>query len=349
MSGSSLDGLDMALCQFSLDPRDKVEFKLIDVNQIDFPADLAEGLKNSVNLKGSALMKLEADFSSFLGKVCEQYISKTETKVDLIASHGHTVFHFPEQGFTTQIGNGGVISQIAKCDVVCDFRSSDIGAGGLGAPCAPIADMYLFHDVDLFINIGGISNISHKKESEMKAFDVSPANQLLNYLAGKQGEAYDKDGSIASTGKVEQQLLDELIRTNKLVNADPRAIDNSWVTDLFIPKLVGYPIQNAMRTVVEFINLEIIRAIQFLDSSNRPKSVLITGGGAFNKFLFNDLEGKLSKINTTIVAAGEDIINYKEAMLIGLMGFLRVKRKINVLRTVTGASRNTIGGCIYAY
>lgn len=349
MSGSSLDGLDMALCHFTGEPPERMGFELRQTRQVDFPIVLGERLRGGVNLSGRELMQLEAEFSYFLGNACRSFLLETGSPVDLIASHGHTVFHYPELGFTTQIGNGGIISQLAQCDVICDFRSSDIAAGGLGAPCAPIADFYLFPEVDLFINIGGISNISYRKGRDIKAFDISPANQLLNYLAALKGESYDKDGVIAASGEINNDLLELLIRSNKLEFAIPRALDNSWIAECFVPQLSGYAIEDAMRTVVEFINLEIIKAIHLLDPDDSSKDLLVTGGGAFNKFLINNLENKLKRLNVSVVNAEDEIINYKEAVLIGLMGYLRLRRAFNSLKVVTGASRNTVGGCIYAY
>ncbi|GLR16857.1 anhydro-N-acetylmuramic acid kinase [Portibacter lacus] len=349
MSGSSLDGLDMALCTFGMSENQEIDYKILSVDKVDFPESILGRLKSATKLSSLELQKLDADLSLFLGQCCKDFISSSAFPVDLVASHGHTIFHFPEEGFTTQLGNGGVISQVCERDVVCDFRSSDIGAGGLGAPFAPIADYYLFSDVDLFLNLGGISNITHKQGNQVTAFDISPANQILNHLAQSVGLEYDEDGKLASAGKVDEQLLDEFIRMNNFVDAKPRAIDNSWVSNNFIPLLSKLEVNDELRTTVEFINQEIVRAIEFLELEEKPHFLMATGGGALNKYLMQDLKSKLELRAVEVVELSSEIINYKEALLISLMGYLRINRIPNALCSVTGAIKDTIGGCVYAY
>lgn len=349
MSGSSLDGLDMALCQFELTNDGVVVHHLLETKQIEFSDALVEKLCEASEMTSRNLFLLEAEFSDFVGHECRYFIAESAHKVDLIASHGHTIFHYPEQKFTTQLGNGGLISQIAKCDVVCDFRSSDIGAGGLGAPCAPIADYYLFPDAKLFLNIGGISNISYKSSEGITAFDISPANQLLNHLAKREGFSFDRDGKMAALGKVDKTLLENLRSINDLKNAEPRALDNSWVQDNFIPILEGGSTQDLLRTCVEFIVLETVSAIELLSLSENVGGIVATGGGAFNKFLMDQLRAKIQVLDLEIIDLSPSLINYKEAMLIALMGFLRKNRIANVMKSVTGAFNDTIGGCLYVY
>jgi len=316
----------------------------------EFPKDLADRLRSATNLPAYDLFCLESEFSNFIGKCCRRYIENAKFSVDFIASHGHTVFHYPDKGFTTQIGNGGSISQIAQCDVIADFRSSDIGAEGQGAPFAPIADHYLFTDVEIMLNIGGISNISIKTKDNITAFDVSPANQLLNFLAGKFGQAFDNEGVLASKGEINDHLLRSLISTNQLVDTSPRAIDNSWVSDNFFPLLEKVDPSSAMRTCVEFITHEVLRAIEFTSSrKSNSKSMMVTGGGALNTFLMSELRNALSEKGIRIQEIREELVKFKEAIMIALMGYLRLNKNANAFKSYTGALRNTIGGAVYVY
>ncbi|WP_235297848.1 anhydro-N-acetylmuramic acid kinase [Portibacter marinus] len=349
MSGSSLDGLDMALTAFSESSQGVISFDLLKSKAVEFPKNLHDRLKHVVRLTSYELFKLEADFSYFLGQCCIDFIQNSKSNVDLIASHGHTVFHDPQNKFTVQIGNGGTISQLVRRDVVCDFRSSDIALGGQGAPFAPIADQFLFPDIDILVNLGGISNISIKSQDGIIAFDVSPANQLLNYLASRNGKAYDQDGEWARSGETNDKLLDKLMQINGLESAKPRGMDNTWVQENFIPHLQSIEVRDGLRTVVEFIIHEITKAIALAKhSSKNPLKIMFTGGGALNLFLMEGLAREMTAINIEIVPAGKELIQYKEAIMIALMGYLRVNRKVNVLNSYTGASRNSIGGCIYA-
>ncbi len=352
MSGSSLDGLDMALCSFEGIPGEpNFNWEILETEQVEFPDDLAEKLKKSTDFSAKELCKLDSDFGFFLGEKCKHFIENSKFEIDAIASHGHTIFHFPDQAFTLQIGNGAAISQLAKKEVICDFRSSDIAAGGLGAPFAPIVDFYIFNDSEICLNLGGISNITFKNKESIQAFDISPCNQLLNFLAGKMNLAYDENGKIAAQGQIDPIILRKLKELNSFNGSGPRAIDNSWVVRNFLPVLESstLEVKNLLRTCVEFIADEIIFAILENGNIDHKRKILITGGGGFNLFFIKVLEDKLSPLNIKKVTASYDIINYKEALLIALMGYLRKHKKPNALKSVTGALEDTIGGCIYIY
>lgn len=349
MSGSSLDGLDMALCNFVRDlDGDKIQHSILKVKSVELPEDLIAQLKASTLMNARDLLALSATFGAFLGNSAKQFIAESDFSVDLIASHGHTIFHHPENNFTLQIGDGAIIAQVAQKDTICDFRSSDIACGGNGAPFAPIADAMLFPETDICLNLGGISNITFKQNGSVMAFDISPCNQLLNFLAQKMGESFDRDGEIAAVGKVNHDLLQRLIASNSFNQMEPRAIDNSWVSETFFPLLADDSIPDDLATSVEFINLEIVKACQF-QNYNESKQILVTGGGAFNKFLINDLSDKLRANRINIVNVSDEVIEFKEALLVSLLGYLRINKLPNALGSVTGASRDSIGGCIYTY
>lgn len=351
MSGSSLDGLDMALCSFKGDPDGSdFEFSVLKTHQVDFPHKLISDLREAPNYYPKKLLALDAHLGKFFGEECDAFIRENDFEVDFVASHGHTIFHNPEKNFTCQIGNGAMMARAAKRNVICDFRSADIAAGGLGAPCAPIADKYLFPENDILLNLGGISNITIKSGKDLYAFDISPCNQLLNYLAQKADLFYDIDGNLSAKGQVITELLEVLLTANDFDGFGPRAIDNSWVANTFIPLLDKHSsIKDALRTCVEFIKMEFHKAIVGHLPFTPEASIVVTGGGAFNLFLMDQLRQVCNDFEITVTETDHEMIAYKEACLIALMGYLRVINKPNVLKSVTGAKQDTIGGCIYLY
>ncbi len=350
MSGSSLDGLDMALCSFeSLPSKPDFSHTVLETKKVSFSDPILEQLKVSTLLSAKELLAFHSEFGAFIGESCASFIANSDHEVDYIASHGHTMLHFPEDGYTFQLGHGAHVAQISGVDTICDFRSNDIVMGGLGAPCAPLADQYLLNDAGIFINLGGISNISFKNNGAIKAFDVSPCNQLLNRLSQRIGLEYDEDGKLASNGQVDQELLEKLYLRNQYDPTQPRALDNSWVEDQFFQVMDDFPnVEDGLRTVVEFIVLELMKAIELNEQHFKSARLIATGGGAMNTFMMNELGQKLSKIGVSILPSSEQLIEFKEALLIAFMGYLRLHKVPNVLKSVTGARIDTIGGCIYS-
>ncbi len=349
MSGSSLDGLDMAICSFSGIPGvSNFKFEVKATKLIAFPVSLSQKLSIAHELDPKSLLSLHAEFGAFLGETSALFLDESGLEVNYIASHGHTVFHNPEQGFTFQLGNGADIAFSSKRDTICDFRSSDIAAKGSGAPFAPVVDRYLFPNVDILVNLGGISNFSYKDQHSLIAFDISPCNQLLNYVAQKIGKQFDEDGHMAGKGEVIKELLLNLISTNELSEPRPRALDNSWVKEKFYPLLDQYDhVENVLRTINEFIVYELSKAIKWIPEKEAKKTISFAGGGVFNKFLM-DLMREDSYINNcAILETSETMINFKEACLMALLGYLRVNDIGLGIESVTGASADTIGGCIY--
>lgn len=350
MSGSSLDGLDMALCSFEKREDSFYSYTVLHTSEVAFPDHISKKLSQATSMTGKDLFTLDAEFSRFLGQCCLEFESESTSVIDAISSHGHTVFHFPDLDFSTQLGNGGLISQIAKKDVVCDFRNSDIGSGGQGAPFAPIADQLLFPEADVLVNIGGIINITFKSLNQLVAFDVSPANQLLNFLSLKLGIPYDDKGAHARSGKIDIALLKKLEERNGLESTVPRGLDNSWVKHHFFNLIEQVKIKDGLRTCCEFISMEIEKAIQLFGVKNLELGkVMITGGGALNSYLMELIADRLYPHGLSVLKTDVEIIKFKEAILMSLMGYLRLHREVNVLKSYTGASRDSISGCHYAY
>ncbi|MBN2235971.1 MAG: anhydro-N-acetylmuramic acid kinase, partial [Bacteroidales bacterium] len=190
MSGTSLDGLDIAYCTFRKEKDWKFEILLAET--IDYPMGWITRLRNLPQSSASEYAKTHADYGHFIGKEIKKFIQKHQIDVDFISSHGHTIFHQPELGFTAQIGDGAAIAAETEISVINDFRSMDIAFKGQGAPLVPIGDRYLFSEFDFRLNLGGFANISFEKNGSTYAFDIAPANIALNHFANQIDLAFDK-------------------------------------------------------------------------------------------------------------------------------------------------------------
>jgi anhydro-N-acetylmuramic acid kinase len=369
MSGSSLDGLDLAMVEFITGDDDVIEWKLLASHEFPFENQWKKRLESATKLSASELLKLDAAIGGLFGKMCAQFIDSSGIKPDYIASHGHTIFHNPEQGYTLQIGSPAHIATLTGIPVISDFRSNDIAHGGQGAPLAPIVEKYLFAGYGYYLNLGGITNLSTHNGEDIQAWDISACNQLLNYLAAQKRMAYDNEGALARTGNISPELLHQLNLVIPLPLKAPYSLDNSFVTDSFIPllKASSASIEDQLRTIVEYISASVATQIKYIseetasraipedENNSRPNpdggnlipSLLATGGGAHNTFLIEEIRNKLIPLDVEVHIPESDIINFKEAILMALCGLLREIESPNALASVTGASENTINGAIY--
>ena len=341
MSGTSLDGLDITYCSFDfLD--NKWAFKINSGATINFPNNIKEKLVNAINMNGIELMETHNLFGDFIGKEIVNFIQKNNlNNINFISSHGHTIFHQPENNLTTQIGNGANISAITKLPVICDFRTTDIALGGQGAPLVPIGDSLLFSEYDFCINLGGIANISFQKENKRIAYDVCPVNIVLNNLSQKLGKPYDKNGAIAQTGKIDTNLLKLLNELSYYTILAPKSLGLEWIESEIFPliDLSTASLEDKLSTFVEHV------AIQISNSINaEQKTVLISGGGTFNSYLIERIK---ANTNNKIILPSKEIIEFKEAIIFAFLGILRLRKEANCLQSVTGATQDNIGGCIY--
>lgn len=351
MSGSSCDGVDAAICSFWM-VEDRLNYELVDQISFRFSDELKEGLKVAASKSQLELYSLDTQFSKFLSASISTFLTNTE-KVDYIASHGHTVLHAPAGGYTIQLGNGALISQGTGIPTICDFRSQDIACGGQGAPLAPLADEYLFGGHDFYLNLGGIVNISHVRDQHVLGYDIAPCNQMLNALSNLEGLDYDDDGKMASDGKLNEDLLRTLLDNNYLSKNYPKSLDNSWVRDNYTQPLLTYEdtIKNRLRTAVEFIAIAIKNDLTNISLSEEfsllDKTIFCTGGGVFNKFMMERISFHCGSQGVKVFLPEPNIIEYKEAILMALMGYLRVGNKPNCIASVTGASKDCSAGVIY--
>lgn len=350
MSGSSCDGVDAAVCSFRMHDGN-LSYKLLETASFKFEDDLSLELKHAASSSAKSLNEIESKFSKFLTAQINQQFGHSQ--IDYIASHGHTVLHSPADGYTVQLGSGSLIAEGTGVKTICDFRSKDIACGGQGAPLAPLADKYLFAGNDFYLNLGGIVNISYVGADKIIGYDISPCNQMLNALSSKLGKPYDDKGLEAAAGTIHTRLLDQLLSNDYLTQTYPKSLDNSWVQDNYTSPLVDHDetIQNKLCTAVEFIAICISNDLKLISKNEKieltGKNLFCTGGGAFNDFMISRIKFHCSKLGVHTVLPADTIIEYKEAMLMSLMGYLRVQNKPNCIASVTGATKDCSGGVIY--
>ena len=338
MSGTSLDGLD--ICYAKFEKKENWNFQILHAETITYPKIWEEKLKNAIHLSAEEISELHSNYGFYLGEKVNEFITKYHIKnLDLIASHGHTVFHQPQKKFTLQIGDGRAIKCVTKIPVIYDFRVQDVLMGGNGAPLVPIGDELLFHQFDACLNLGGFSNISLKIIDQIIAFDICPVNVVLNFFAEKLGENYDENGDFAKNGNINLEILEQLNALEYYKKSHPKSLGIEFVKAEIFPLLKNETPENILATFTEHCAIQIAKII----NENQLKSVLVTGGGTFNSYLMEKIK---SKTSTEIIIPEKTIIDYKEALIFALMGVLRMNNEINVLASATGCSENHSSGII---
>jgi anhydro-N-acetylmuramic acid kinase len=342
MSGTSLDGLDIAVCDF-YKKRNSWQYSIQAATTVPYSSSFKKELNALMKANALDFVEQDAAFGHFCGAEVRKFLAKNKLRADAIASHGHTIFHQPAKGFTTQIGSGAHIAAASGLPTICDFRSTDVALGGQGAPLVPIGDQLLFGEYTYCLNLGGIANLSFDKRGKRIAGDIGPANIPLNYLATQLGKAYDAGGKIAAKGHIEPKLLDKLNRLNFYKRKFPKSLGREWVDAEFIPLLEAYncSIENKLCTLVEHIAIQLSAAIQ------KPGTLLVTGGGALNEFLIKRFRENLKAKKVKILLPDENTIQYKEALIFAFLGLKRLLLETNTLASVTGAKKDSIGGAIY--
>ena len=342
MSGTSLDGLDVALCSFT---KTKTEwhYTIIDAKTYLYSSRFKGWLKGAHILDNETVLTTHVE----LGRISAQKVEvllydKKDYKVDVIASHGHTVFHQPQNKFTYQIGDGATIAALTGITTVCDFRSTDIALGGQGAPLVPIGDELLFNQYDACLNIGGIANISFKHNKKRVAFDVCPANMVFNYYADQAGKPYDKGGKLAAKGKVNDTALKKLNALSFYKDYNSKSLGREWVDEEVIALLEDTDITlcDKLATALEHSAFQVAEVLNHF----KLKNVLITGGGAYNAYF---LERIKHYTPCQLILPDDKTIQFKEALIFSFLGVLRLRGEINCLKSVTGARKDSCSGAVY--
>lgn len=346
MSGTSLDGLDLCYVRFDEREGQWVVNNLI-TKAVDYSDEWRADLNDAFNGEDGLIRDLHDRFGTFIGECVLNFMKENNLtdQVDLIASHGHTIFHEPAKGVTLQIGNGQKIADITSKLVVSDFRKKDVELGGQGAPLVPLGDKFLFANYEACLNLGGIANISFEHESERVAFDICPCNLPLNkIMRSVYKREFDKNGDIARSGKVNDLLLAELNELGYYQQKFPKSLGVEWLNSNFYPVLNNFKYnnllpENVLRTIVEHETLQIASILNL----HQIKSVLVTGGGAFNGLFIDELK---SKTKTKVMLPSDEIIGFKEALIFAFLGLRTVRGEINALKSVTGATQDSVGGVI---
>ncbi|MDP3679475.1 MAG: anhydro-N-acetylmuramic acid kinase [Flavobacterium sp.] len=342
MSGTSLDGVDLAHIVFTV-KNNKWDFQILESETVSYSIDWLNKLKIAVGFSEAALEKLNQDYTQLLAVIISDFIEKYEIKnLDAVCSHGHTILHQPQNGFTLQIGNLPEIATLINQTVVCDFRVQDVQLGGQGAPLVPIGDRILFSEYEYCMNLGGFSNVSFEQNNKRIAFDISPVNTVLNFYANQLGLDYDDKGNISRTGICNKELLNELNALDFYQKKHPKSLGFEFVKETVLPIIEKYsiPIEDKLHTFTEHVALQIALALP-----NKNGSLFITGGGAYNDFLIERVQYHLPKMKLIIPSA--KILEFKEALIFALLGVLKLRREINVLSSVTGAKTDHSSGVIY--
>lgn len=340
MSGSSLDGVDLAFCEFYFDT--KWNFKIVEAETVSYPEEWKILLQELPKANAEKLIEQDIAYGNFLGSLVNTFIRKYNLEPELISSHGHTIFHAPAEKYTFQLGSGQAIATSTGISTITDFRQKDILLGGQGAPLVPIGDELLFSDIDVCLNIGGIANLSYHSNGTRLAFDICPANQLLNHLSLQLGKKFDLNGEMAALGKLNIELFEEMNSDKFYTQNPPKSMSNQYVMKSFIELLDKFnaPVEDKLYTCVKHIAYQIKNSIAGLQSKN----MMITGGGARNRFLVTAI--KKETLLDIIIPSGE-LIDFKEAMVFALMGLLRFQNKTNCLASATGAWNDSVTGNIY--
>ncbi|MEX0981408.1 MAG: anhydro-N-acetylmuramic acid kinase [Bacteroidales bacterium] len=342
MSGTSMDGLDLALCRFSNDVN-RISYELVAAETTPYPYHLKEKLEDALSISTQDLHELDQELGAFYAEQILKFNKKQNYAPDLIASHGHTVLHQPDKGITLQIGDGDAIAQKTQITVVSDFRLQDVSKGGQGAPLVPVGDRDLFGEYTFCLNLGGIANVSFNLDGKRIACDISPCNMALNTITAWIGIEYDNHGKLASKGKVNPSLLLRLNAIEYYGCMPPKSLGKEWFMWQFLPEIRDgqLPVEDTLCTVNEHIADQVSGLInQFYKGDSR---VLVTGGGAYNNHLIGRIK---NKCRAELVIPCKELISFKEAIVFAYLGLLRVKNEINVLASVTGADSDTSAGII---
>lgn len=343
MSGTSLDGLDVAQCTFRFQ-NGKWHYEIERAITYPYTAEWKERLAHAESLSGLHLMLLHNEFGNLSGDFVNLFLEDTIQPVDFIASHGHTIFHQPQKGLTLQIGNGACIAAKTDISTVCDFRTIDVALGGQGAPLVPIGDKLLFFEYDYCLNLGGFANISYDHTTGKRiAYDVCPVNIVINYLVRERKLSFDPEGSLARQGNVNISLLAELDKLDFYQQQGPKSLGKEWVLEKVLPIINRYPIslEDKLRTFYEHVANQLYNVV----GKKTDGKILITGGGAHNIFLLELFNARIS-VKMQIPSTRE-VIDFKEALIFAFLGVLRFRDEVNCLASVTGAKGDNIGGVIH--
>jgi anhydro-N-acetylmuramic acid kinase len=341
MSGTSLDGVDLAELHFSLSESSSWDFNILAAETIPYPSDWIKRLKEGIAYSEENLELLNKDYTVYLSEIIKQFIAKHDLKnIDIVCSHGHTIVHQPNKGVALQIGNLPELATLIQQKVVCDFREQDVELGGQGAPLVPIGDELLFSEYDYCLNLGGFANLSTEKNHKRIAYDICAVNIVLNKYAEQMGLPFDDKGAIAKSGVFSLPISNKLKNLPYYNEKPPKSLGLEWVQEniFILLDLSQIRIEDKLKTFTDHI------AKQIANQFTKDSTVLVTGGGAYNDYLIEKIK-QYKKID--IVLPSKELVEYKEALIFGLLGVLKLRGEVNCLSSVTGAKNDHSSGEIY--
>jgi anhydro-N-acetylmuramic acid kinase len=341
MSGTSLDGVDMAYCEFTA-RKQTWQYRLKEAITYDYPSSWKKRLSDAYGSPARALAETDKDLGLLMGEVLRLFIKEYKLKPDFIATHGHTIFHDPTSFYTVQIGSAPHIAARTNLPVVGDFRTTDVAKGGQGAPLVPAGDKLLFAGYDFCLNLGGFANISFDDAYGVRrAYDIAPCNMALNEVAAREGLTMDAYGKKARSGTIDFTLLEKLNALDFYWKTSAKSLGKEWYDNYFAPLIKGdAPANDILATITEHIAQQIAKVV----SRHPKKNMLITGGGAYNSYLVERIDASIPE---KVIIPGKEIIEFKEALVFGFLGVLRMREEINTYCSVTGATTDTSSGTIY--
>jgi len=357
MSGTSLDGVDVALCQID------DEVCLLEASHyLDFDIAFKEEILTVIN--GTTTVKaigtIDSKLAHFFAKAVNELLEKADCKAEdivAIGSHGQTLWHEPNGAFpfSLQLGNASVLAVETGIDVVSDFRSKDVALGGQGAPLAPLFHQFLFSHLkeSAVVNIGGMANISVLGD-ELLGYDTGCGNVLIDlWIREKRGLAYDRDGNWAKSGRINEQLLTKLLEDNYFLLNYPKSTGREYFNKNFLIKyLDAYARIHQQKIKDEDVQATLLAlTVQTIANEIKKfkiKELLVCGGGVRNIFLMQELTKALPNVVVDSTEKyGVDADNM-EAMIFAWLADRRLKKEQIAVKSVTKAKHNTILGAIYA-
>lgn len=348
MSGTSLDGVDLCYCHYQKQSNKKWQFECLHAKTYVYPKNIKNKIEALINNYTDKHEDLDKTLGAFYANLVQQFIKNYSiSQIDFFANHGQTVYHNPAIQKTVQIGCGKTIAKQTGLQTINNFRVKDVALGGQGAPLVPIGDWHFFNAYRYCINLGGIANITIQDVNKvLVAFDICPCNVLLNHYANQLNLPYDDNGTMAQKGKLRQALLDKLNHLPYYHVEAPKSLDAQICKEIFIPLIDAFelPTQDILHTLCHHYAYQIAQVIQ-AHTLNNQEQILLSGGGALNGFLSKLIQDK-SRVQVHI--PDKVIIEFKEAIVFGLLGVLKLENEVNCLKVVTGASQDNVGGQIFS-
>lgn len=348
MSGTSMDGLDLACCRFTL-AEGRWRFECLAAGTLPFPPYWADLLPRLYHAGAMEYAEAHAGFGRWLGQSMAEFIRRHGLQPDVAAAHGQTIFHQPARGFTAQLGDGEAAAAFLPCPLVMNFRSKDVALGGQGAPLVPLGERELFTEYQLFLNLGGISNLS----VQGRGFDLTPCNLALNHWYRQAHpdapQAYDPDGALAASGRPVPALLAALDALDFYDAPPPKSLGWEWVEQVFNPCVARFAAEIPAADLLHSLCLHIAGQIAagFRQAGAPPGALLVTGGGRHHRFLLRCLAEALAPMQIRIAEAPALWVDFKEAIIFAFLGLRALLRQPTTLAAVTGAPHDVAGGSVH--